>query len=87
MFETNQTKIEGSCQSGRKVVSHDSKSDLPLLSSYACTYCISHFTVYFKSGVLIKKLKIPLKSSTSQRFQSQIRLEHTYIIARYFIIS
>ena len=30
MFEINPTKIKGSCQSGRKVVTHDSKSDLPL---------------------------------------------------------
>ena len=29
-FEMNQTKIKGSCQSGRKVVTHNSKSDLPL---------------------------------------------------------
>ena len=29
-FEINRTKIEGSCQSGRKVVTYDSKSDLPL---------------------------------------------------------
>ena len=29
-FETNQTKIKGGCQSGRKVVPHDSDSDLPL---------------------------------------------------------
>ena len=29
-FEINQTKIKGSCQSGRKVVTHNSKSDLPL---------------------------------------------------------
>ena len=29
-FEINQTKIKGGCQSGRKVVPHDSKSDLPL---------------------------------------------------------
>ena len=29
-FEINQTKIRGSCQSGRKVVTHNSKSDLPL---------------------------------------------------------
>ena len=28
--ELNQTKIKGCCQSGRKVVPHDSKSDLPL---------------------------------------------------------
>ena len=26
----NETKIKGGCQSGRKVVTHDSKSDLPL---------------------------------------------------------
>ena len=26
----NQTKIKGGCQSGRKVVTHNSKSDLPL---------------------------------------------------------
>ena len=32
-FEINQTKIKGGCQSGRKVVTHDSKSDLPLVSS------------------------------------------------------
>ena len=30
MFEINWTKIKGSCQSGRKVVTHNSKNDLPL---------------------------------------------------------
>ena len=29
-FEINLTKIIGGCQSGRKVVTHNSKSDLPL---------------------------------------------------------
>ena len=29
-FEINQTKIKGGCQSGRKVVTHNSKSALPL---------------------------------------------------------
>ena len=29
-FEINQTKIKGSYQSGKKVVTHNSKSDLPL---------------------------------------------------------
>ena len=28
-FEIIQTKINGGCQSGRKVVTHNSKSDLP----------------------------------------------------------
>ena len=31
-FEINLTKIKGGCQSGRKVVTHNSKSDLPLVS-------------------------------------------------------
>ena len=30
-FEINRTKIEGGCQSGRKVVTHNFKSDLSLL--------------------------------------------------------
>ena len=30
MFEINRTKIKGGYQSGRKVVTHNSKSDLPL---------------------------------------------------------
>ena len=30
-FEINPTKIKGSCQSGGKVVTHNSKSDLPLI--------------------------------------------------------
>ena len=29
-FEINRTEIDGGCQSGRKVVTHNSKSDLPL---------------------------------------------------------
>ena len=30
-FEVNQTKIKSGCQSGRKVVPNDSKSDMPLI--------------------------------------------------------
>ena len=30
-FRVNRTKIKGGCQSGRKVVNHNSKSDLPLV--------------------------------------------------------
>ena len=32
-FEIPRTKIKGGCQSGRKVVPHDSNSDLPLVIS------------------------------------------------------
>ena len=31
-FELNRTKIKGGCQSCRKVVAHDSRSDLPLVA-------------------------------------------------------
>ena len=31
-FEINETKIKGGRQSGRKIVTHNSKSDLPLKS-------------------------------------------------------
>ena len=31
-FEINRTKNKGSCQSGRKVVTHNSYSDLPLMN-------------------------------------------------------
>ena len=33
MFEMNRTKIKGDCQSGRKVVTHNSELDLPLVDS------------------------------------------------------
>ena len=29
-FEINRTNVKGGCESGRKVVTHNSKSDLPL---------------------------------------------------------
>ena len=32
-FEINRTKIKVGCQLGRKVVPHDSKSDLPLVTT------------------------------------------------------
>ena len=40
-FEINRTKIKGGCKSGRKVVTHNSKSDLPLL--YSIYYDVSGF--------------------------------------------
>ena len=36
-IKINLTKIKGGCQSGRKVVTHNSKSDLPLVHSYVST--------------------------------------------------
>ena len=38
-FEINWTKIKGGCQSGRKVVPQDSKSDLPLI-----IFCFGYYS-------------------------------------------
>ena len=38
-FEINRTKIKGGCQSGRKMVTHNSKSNLPLVENIGSTDC------------------------------------------------
>ena len=45
-FEINRTKIKGGCQSGRKVVTHNSKSDLPLVSDRTRFLLISYDNTY-----------------------------------------
>ena len=46
-FEINAIKFKGSCQSGRKMVAHNSMSDLPLvvdIRTYeVCTYVVVLF--------------------------------------------
>ena len=44
-FEINWTKIKGGCQSGRKVATHYSKSDLPL-RPYSCESTSKHLCTY-----------------------------------------
>ena len=39
-FEINRDKIKDCCQLGRKVVSHNSKSDLPLVGTCLDTYYV-----------------------------------------------
>ena len=48
-FKINWTKIKGGCQSGRKVVPHDSKSDLPLIRYV--TEKTQHFLTIFDFSV------------------------------------
>ena len=72
-FEKNQTKIKGSCHLGRKVKTHDSKSDLPLANFRQCHFAnstsqmktfIKHkqgkvrFHLYFCLTVLYMSLKL-----------------------------
>ena len=47
-FEINRTKIKGGCQSGSKVVTHNSKSDFPLIMSvFNCTSLTNSFFFQF----------------------------------------
>ena len=56
-FEINRTKIKGSCQSGRKVVPQDSKSDLPLvhilIALFDCTSVNRHYVFSIKEYILL----------------------------------
>ena len=65
-FEINQTKIKGSCQSGRKVVPHNSKSDLPLVISTLNVYVfLFSFPALDTTDVQIKKQVFELLSALS----------------------
>ena len=49
-FEIDWTKIKGGCQSGRKVVTHNCKGDLPLVSDVEygdCSERISAAALWF----------------------------------------
>ena len=52
-FEINRTKIKGGCQSGRKKVSHNSKSDLPLVQKKKAS-CNQHHRSKSKSTATVR---------------------------------
>ena len=59
-FDKNQTKIKGGCQSGSKVVTHDSKSDLP--QGEFTSYVDRHFHLQYLSNFEVMTLvKMHLK--------------------------
>ena len=69
-FEINRTKIKGTCESGRKVVAHNSKSDLPLsifilwkirLGFYLCICFSNDFIIIFKVFIIIPFFKTRLQ--------------------------
>ena len=65
-FEINRTKIKDSRQSGRKVVTHDSKSDLPLNNSKMKS---AHIYIFWKiikmhQLVLVHSAKIANEQKT-----------------------
>ena len=55
-FEINGTKIKGGCQQGRKVVTHNSKSDLPLSRALLQLNC-SQVKSYVMKGEIRKKIR------------------------------
>ena len=63
-FEINRTKIKGGCQSGRKVVTHDSKSDLPLewieLPMLQCSCDFEVNQTKIKSGCQSGRIIVPI---------------------------
>ena len=63
-FEVNQTKIKGGCQSGRKVVTHTSKSDLPLVYITEKCYVYVNYTsnMNVPSDVDMSKMDVVQKS-------------------------
>ena len=85
-FVINQTKIKGGCQSGRKVVPSDSKSDLPLaekqeggrLPSWSWVWTKNHrlppekFTLTWKHCTVSS-----LKTTTKRHFKDGIYLSRS----------
>ena len=73
-FEIKRTKIKGSCQSGSKVVTHNSKSDLPLASSKTSTQLTEQTDIFCSSwrGMCVpiyKNLQLP---RTTKRWQKEL---------------
>ena len=67
-FEIIQTKIKGGCQSGRKVVTHNSKNDLPLVKVHINLFffntehiAFTHIHIYYQ----YYNIRIKNDSSTS----------------------
>ena len=56
-FKINRTKIKGGCQSGRKVVAYNSKSDLPL------GICYSYLSIYVLLFRLLGAFSMSLKNN------------------------
>ena len=79
-FEINRTKIKGGCQSGRKVVTHNSKSNLPLVM-HKYYYCRDNwiFTLT-RSGDLNKRDQEP-EDDTYARFPIRTNQFHLLLSA------
>ena len=76
-FEINRTKIKGGCQSGRKEVTHNFNSDLPLASLKIVSYkLIRHVTyVLTKQARERNKKKCSSLPSTTVRWNRKLNTQ------------
>ena len=93
-FENYRTKIKGSCQSGRKMVTHDSKSDLPQeyvqvhrVRPYdgARSACVARATHMKNSqlGALLVTKKCEKHPSNRQKSKIAAKWIRTYIVIQF----
>ena len=75
-FEISQTKIKGNCQSGRKVVTHNANSDLPLIHGNILDVWLSGRTPFLLTHACIIKTVIA-SNSLSISNQARMRTQKT----------
>ena len=85
-FEINRTKIKGGCQSGRKVVSHDSKSDYPLahITHHMSHKILSVYVTTLRKRSLIMLVIFITMHTESALFPSQRETNLTFFPKVYF---
>ena len=71
-FEINRTKNKGSCQSGRKVVTHDTNSDFPLSGIIRIGLMFDQKMFAFLS----KKFFLLSSSAVFEKFLNQLRQQY-----------
>ena len=67
-FEINRTKIKGSCQLGRKVVTNNSKSDLPLVRVSTYNVYFSRTDTYELANMYVLNSQIPTEVLCTNSF-------------------
>ena len=73
-FEVNQTKIKGGCQSERKVVTHDSMSDLPLERWKSSTKAVNNkIQTFLRRRDVVRPSLLSATNSSSVEYWSRFR--------------
>ena len=70
-FEINRTKNKGGCQLVRKVVTHNSKSDLPLVIIVSLTFVSRFFHQLDENGPMSDRTILKVEAEIPIRYQDQ----------------